>query len=151
MKQLTLIAFLTLSSIAALAQSIDKTLDEEAFKNSRAPFQGIWYGVVYSDSALKTIFIFIDDIFIMNYICDFPNEDFYGTNESYYSRFSVKDKNLIMMTNKHYLNEDRWEYASAEPEVQEIQYVFSGKRLILIFDGYPITLSRDYLDFDEWR
>jgi hypothetical protein len=48
------------------------------------------------------------------------------------------------------LSDDGWEDAGNENETDKIQYVFLGDRLILVFDGEPITFSRDYTDFPEW-
>jgi hypothetical protein len=42
-----------------------------------------------------------------------------------------------------------WEETAGENETRNIQYVFSGDRLILVFDGEPITFSRDYTDFSN--
>jgi hypothetical protein len=123
MKKLVLIGFLALLVLPVFSQE----------KDSRAPFQGIWYGVEYGED--KVIFIFIDDVFICNLD--------YGSS----CRYSVEDNNLIV-TNFRGLSDDGWE--DGGNETAKIQYVFSGDRLILVFDGEPITLSKDYTDFSEW-
>jgi hypothetical protein len=126
MKKLVLIGLLALLALPIFSQE----------KDSRAPFQGIWYGVIYGKD--KVIFVFIDDVFICNLDYGFS------------SRYSVEDNNLIV-TNFRGLNDDGWEEPGNEDEIGKIQYVFSDDRLILVFDGEPITFSRDYTDFSEWR
>jgi hypothetical protein len=124
MKKLVLISMLALLTLPILSQE----------KDSRAPFQGIWYGVIYGED--KVIFIFIDDIFICNLDYGFSG------------RYSVENNNLIV-TNSRDLGIEGWK--EARDSIGKIQYVFSGDRLILVFDGEPITFSRDYTDFSEWR
>ncbi|MDR1218046.1 MAG: hypothetical protein LBK73_00360 [Treponema sp.] len=121
MKKLVLIGLLVLLMLPIFSQG----------KDSRAPFQGIWYGIIYGED--KVIFIFIDDIFICN--LDF----------GFSGHFSVEDQNLIMTTKYQYLNSGELEDIYDESETGKIQYVFSGDRLILVFDGEPITFSRDYI------
>jgi hypothetical protein len=47
-------------------------------KDSRAPFQGVWYGVIYDE--VKVFFIFIDDVFISHIESD------------YFGRYSIENK-----------------------------------------------------------
>jgi hypothetical protein len=85
----------------------------------------------------KVIFIFVDDIFICN------------LDGGFFSRYSVENNNLIA-TNPRGLDDGGWEDLGDENEIGKIQHVFSGDRLILVFDGEPITLSKYYTDFLEW-
>ena len=126
MKRLFIIAVLTFTIFPALSQE----------KDSRAPFQGIWYGVIYGED--KVIFIFIDDIYITNLDYEFSG------------RYSVENNNLIMTDFRRLNIGNEWEKVGDENATGKIQYVFSGDRLILVFDGEPITFSRDYTDFPEW-
>jgi hypothetical protein len=121
MKRLVLIGFLVLFSASAFSQE----------KDSRAPFQGIWYDV---DDA-EILFVFIDDIFFING----------GSDGGGSFRYSVEDNNLIL-TNPRKLDIDGWEVIHEGPATVKTQYVFSGDRLTLIFDGEPIILSR----IPEW-
>jgi hypothetical protein len=125
MKKIILVVLLVLLALPIFSQE----------KDSRAPFQGIWYGVIYSGE-VKVFVIFIDDIFISHI-----ESDSYG-------RYSVEGSNLIL-TNFRELGIDGWE--EIRDETGKIQYVFSGDKLILVFDGEPITFSRDYTDFIEWN
>ncbi|MDR1219682.1 MAG: hypothetical protein LBK73_08755 [Treponema sp.] len=119
MKKLGLIGLLVLLTLPIFSQE----------KDSRAPFQGVWYDV----NKKYAFFIFIDDIFICNLDYGFS------------SRYSVEDNNLIL-TNFRDFGIDGWENID-ENATDKIQYVFSGDRLILVFDGEPIiTLSR----IPEW-
>jgi hypothetical protein len=106
-------------------------------KDSRAPFQGIWYPIFYEYKnevfTSEECFIFIDDIFIT-------------TLDGYFisGHYSVEKNNLIL-TNPRILGDDGWEDAGVEDETGTIiQYIFSGDRLILLFDGDPTTFSRNY-------
>jgi hypothetical protein len=126
MKKLVLITTLALLTLPAFSQE----------KDSRTPFQGIWYGVIYGEQ--KVFFIFIDDIFISHLDSDHSG------------RYSIENQDLIL-TNFSKLGVEGWEDIRDKNETGKIQYVFSGKNLILVFDGEPITFSRDYTDFSEWR
>jgi hypothetical protein len=125
MKKLFMIAVLSCAVLPAFSQ-----------EDEYARFQGVWYGVIYGGE-VKVFFIFIDDIFISHI-----ESDSYG-------RYSVENNNLIL-TDFRELGADGWGEIHGENEEAKIQYVFSGERLILVFDGEPITFSRDYTDFPEW-
>lgn len=127
MKKIVLIIILVLLVLPIFSQE----------KDSRAPFQGIWYGVIYDEDPV--FFVFIDDLFICN--LDF----------GFSGHFLVEDQNLIMTTQYEYLNSGELEEIYDESETGKIQYVFSGDKLILVFDGEPIILSRSYEDFPGWR
>jgi hypothetical protein len=129
MKKLALITVLALLTLPAFSQE----------KDSRTPFQGIWYGVIYGED--KVVFIFIDDIFICNLD---------GGGSGHYS---VENNNLIITKSRRFdWDVDGWgKETPDEVAPGKIQYVFSGDKLILVFGGEPITFSRDYTDFSEWR
>ncbi|MDR0685794.1 MAG: hypothetical protein LBF83_11805 [Spirochaetaceae bacterium] len=74
--------------------------------------------------------IFIDDVFISN------------VDGGFSLRYSVEDNNLIMNNPRTLGIDGVWDEIQTENEKSKIQYVFSGDRLILIFDGEPMTLSR---------
>jgi hypothetical protein len=114
MKKLILISILLLLAFPGFSQE----------KDSRAPFQGIWHDVDDSD----TIYAFIDDILFSN------------TNGGDAARFSVKDNNLIL-TNLRKLGDNGWKEIDY-PATSAIQYMFSGDRLILVYDGNVTILSR---------
>jgi hypothetical protein len=116
MKKMVLIGILVLLAIPAFSQE----------KDSRAPFQGIWLG------DYDTLFVFIDDIF-------FCNGD--GGVSFHYS----VENNSLILTNPRKLDDDGWEEIHDETATDTVtlQYMFSGDRLILLFDGEPwATMSR---------
>jgi hypothetical protein len=116
MKKIFFIGLLVLLTLPIFSQE----------KDSRAPFQGIWHDVNDKD----TLFVFIDDIF-------FINGDGGGS-----VRYSVEDNKLIL-TNPRKLDINGWEEIHDEPTTLKIQYVFSGEKLVLIYDGESvIILSR---------
>jgi hypothetical protein len=125
MKKFYLIILLIILAIPAFPQEMD----------GRTPFHGIWYGL-YGD--VKIFYIFIDDVFITN------------LDDGFFSHYSVEDNNLIL-TNPRELDIDGWKKIQDEDIAGNIQYVFSGDKLILVFDGEPIAFSRYYTDFFEWR
>jgi hypothetical protein len=92
-----------------------------------AKFQGVWHDVDDKDA----LFVFIDDIFFIN------------GDGGFSFRYSIEGNNLIM-TNPRELGDDGWkEHNEPETGTGTLQYVFSGDRLILLFDGEPwVTLSR---------
>jgi hypothetical protein len=98
-------------------------------------FQGIWYGTIYGED--KVVFIFIDDIFICNLDGGF----------SY--KYNIEGQNLVLKEGRKLWISSGW--VDAANNIGKIQYIFSGDRLLLIFDGEPIALSRDYSDFPSWR
>jgi hypothetical protein len=70
-------------------------------KDSRAPFQGIWYGV---DGKDKIIYIFIDDVFITNH------------DDGFSGKLSVDGQNLILAVHRD-LYIDEWEDIHSESRI----------------------------------
>jgi hypothetical protein len=130
MKKLFISVMLVFLALPIFAQNAPSANDP------RAKFQGIWYGVVYGED--KVLFIFIGDIFINN------------LDLGYSGRFSVEDQNLVMNIKYDCLNSGEMREIHNEFTTVKIQFLFSGEKLILAFDGEPITLSRNYEDFPEW-
>jgi hypothetical protein len=126
MKKLVLITVLALLTLPAFAQE----------KDSRAPFQGVWYEVTNRED--KFIYIFIDDIFI-----------FTNLYASFSWHYSVEDNNLIT-TNPRKLGVDGW--SQDKYTTDTIKYLFSddGDRLILVLGKTLMILSRDPSDFPKW-
>jgi hypothetical protein len=100
-----------------------------------AKFQGIWYGVI--DNEYKVVFIFIDDVLICNLDYGFS------------CKYLVENHELILI-NGRFLGLDGWDNEQNGNRIDKIQFLFSGEKLILAFDGEPIIFSRNYEDFPEW-
>jgi hypothetical protein len=135
MKKLFITVMLFSLTLSAFSQ--DTPLVDDPY----AKFQGVWYGVIYDEDPV--FFVFIDDIFICN------------LDYGFLGRYSVEDNDLIVTSGRE-LGVDGWEKEGVwgkeweQDETFKIQYVFSGERLVLVFGGDPITLSKDYTDFPEW-
>jgi hypothetical protein len=125
MKRLFTIIILSFVAFFAFAQ------DAPPADDPYARFQGIWYVVVDDKYAFV---IFIDDTFISA-----------AGDRAVFFRYSVENQDLIL-TNAIGLSPDGWEESPDGIVTFKIQYVFSGDRLILAFEGEHITLSR----IPEW-
>jgi hypothetical protein len=116
------------------------TQDVPSADDPYAKFQGVWYGVIYDEDPV--FFVFIDDVFICN------------LDGGYYYKYNIEGQNIVTISGRELLVSG-WGDTEYNPDTTnregKIQYVFSGERLVLIFDGYPISLSKDYTDFLGWR
>jgi hypothetical protein len=133
MKRLFIAVILSLAVLPVFAQ------DAPPSDDPYAKFQGIWYGVIYDED--KVFFVFIDDIFICN------------LDGGYYYKYNIEGQNIVIK-NARELLVSGWGDTEYNPDTTnsewKIQYVFSGKRLVLVFGGEPITLSTNPADFPEW-
>jgi hypothetical protein len=134
MKKIIIVLYLVITVLPTFSQDMPPDGDDYT------KFQGIWYGVIYDEDPV--FFVFIDDIFICNLDYGFS------------CRYSVENHNLIVTSGRELLVSG-WGDTKYNPDTTnnngKIQYIFSGERLVLVFDGEPITLSKDYTDFPEWR
>jgi hypothetical protein len=131
MKKLFIAAIVLFSAFSAFAQTEDEY----------ARFQGVWYAEMED---LNAYFIFENNTAIMlgsedgrSQIIDFCN-------------FMISSNKIVFYTKcGFYLDVDRysgWLYAGPDDldddsRQQEADYIFSGDKLILIFDGDPWILS----------
>jgi hypothetical protein len=135
MKKFVLTVAFLFATSAAFAQDAVPTDDPYA------KFQGIWHGVIYDED--KVLFVFIDDILICNL-------------DGYVSciRYKIEGQNIVAISGRELLVSGWGETINIPNSTDtsgHIQYVFSGEKLVLVFDGEPIILSNDCFDFPEWR
>jgi hypothetical protein len=132
MKRIVLISMLALLTLPIFAQTDDPY----------TKFQGVWWGE--ADGGDWCHFIFSNNNLTM------IGKDI-GKNIICFGNYFI-DKNTIVYNIKSVFSEDNDDGWLMVPEkiapldipdtMAEFQYVFSGDRLILIADGYPISLQR---------
>ena len=92
-------------------------------------FEGTWYG---NDDGAVTHFIFINNNMIMIHS---------GTGEIIMGTFT-HNNSIIAFNIKRYFSDSIWQEASGGSMLTNLEYVFSGNSLIIVFNGGPISLKK---------
>jgi hypothetical protein len=123
MKKMFIIAVLSFAILPAFSH-----------EDEYAKFHGVWR--LEDDDQL----IFINNTLVVT------REEEEGEEICYYCIYSIENDTIIIEV-KIVSNENNW-YSASDPStdidggIGELQYVFSGSKLILVADGQPLVLSK---------
>jgi hypothetical protein len=127
MKKLFLAVMLACLALPVFAQTDDPY----------AKFQGVWWGK--ADGGDSCHFIFSNNSLTM------IGKEF-GSDLFYFGNYFIDNDTIIYIIKCGFTDDDGWVMPPEEISIQEItmtfQYVFSEDKLVLIANGYPISLQR---------